>query len=248
MSTLTITLPDYLSIDNYRKITHLDHLQDLDRMISTVVVLSDLQEETVRDFRQADISTIYRDVLDRLIHVTPEFFPIFKLEDTFYGFSAITKMTVGEYADLQNLAKDPLANLEEIMALLYRPITKDHFGTIKWAIHHGVSVAKEEAEDLFAFYEIEKYDNAMRKVRAKQMKDLPVSFALGALSFFLQVGQVLLENSQHSSLNKKEMRRILRTIKKTPMQSIGGGLSLFLTSRKLPSLQSQEIHALQMSI
>lgn len=246
MSTLTITLPDYLSIENYKRITHLDHLQDLDKMVSTVVILSDIDEETVRDFNQADISTIYRDVLGRLLNITPEFFPIFKLEETFYGFSSIPKMSVGEYADLQNLAKDPLNNLEEIMALLYRPITEDHFGTIKWAVHHGVSVAKEEAEDLFAFYQIEKYDSAKRKVRAKQMKDLPVSFALGALSFFLQVGQALLKSSQHSSLSKKEMRNLLRTIKKTPMESIGGGLSLFLTLRKLPSLQSQEIHALQM--
>jgi hypothetical protein len=79
-------------------------------------------------------------------------------------------MTLGEYVDLEMLAKKPLENIEEILAILYRPITKDKFNSFRWALEHGVSVAKGQVEDIFKYYEIEKYDVEKRFDNAEVLK------------------------------------------------------------------------------
>jgi hypothetical protein len=107
-------------------------------------------------------------------------------------------MTLGEYVDLEMLAKKPLENIEEILAILYRPITKDKFNTFKWALEHGVSVAKGQVEDIFKYYEIEKYDVEKRFDNAEVLKDMPASFAIGAYKFFFASRKSLLK--KHTDL------------------------------------------------
>lgn len=245
MATLTVNLPDYISVKSYKKISYLEHLDGLDKMIKTITYLSDLQEEKVREFSQSDVARMYTDITDKMLDVVPEFYPIFKLGDTLYGYNPISKMNAGEYADLQNLLNAPMENLEEILALLYRPIESNRFHTLEWAIKKGYAVGKGEAENLFKFYDVEKYDSTSRKSRAKVMEDFPVSFAMGTLSFFLEVGRISIENFQASSLSKKEVKEMIQKLKKTHIAPIGVGLSLLTNLQRVPSLQSQEILELQ---
>jgi hypothetical protein len=78
------------------------------------------------------------------------------------------------------------------------------------------------------------------------MATIPVSFALGALAFFLAVASNSLLSIQASSLsNKAEKKKRMEIIKKLTSVPIGDGLLQFITYQKLPSLQSQEIRVSQ---
>jgi hypothetical protein len=153
----------------------------------------------------------------------------------------MSKMTFGEYIDLQKLTKNPTMNLEEIMALLYRPIKKHSFKGITWAVKSQYKIGTGNVENLFQYYELEKYDSNKRTEQAEIMKQLPVAFALGALSFFLVLTNTLLV-STNLSLNpkiKKEMETI-KTLSKVGSIAIGDGLLQFITSQRHPSFQLQE--------
>jgi hypothetical protein len=138
------------------------------------------------------------------------------------------------------LAKKPMDNIEEIMAILYRPITNSKFNSLKWVIEHGLSVAKGQVEDIFKFYEIEKYDVEKRFDNAELLKDMPAGFALGALSFFLQVAALSLKNTKTSSQKNLSKQEMMKMAKEITLVDIGDGLRLFTTYRKVPSLTSQE--------
>jgi len=247
---LQITIPDFLTIESYKKVTSLEHLSDVDKMVAVLGVLSDLPEEKMRELQIQDLSEIFTNVSDKLIDVNPEFYPLFEIEGQLYGYNPITKMTLGEFIDITNLTKDSSKNLEQIMALLYRPVLKHHFNGMKWAFKHSFKTGLGEVEDLTKYYKLEKYSVELRNKNAEVMKQLPVSFALGALSFFLQVGNSLLLGSQTSSaigrkLSRKETKELAKRLTAVTSTSIGDGLQRFTTSRQLPSLTSQGIELSQ---
>ena len=240
---LKLTIPDYLSIKDYKQVTALDHLSDLEKMVSTVSILSNLSEDKLRELQSTDLSNVFMEVTNRLIDVNPEYYPIIEIDGKMYGYQNISKMTLGEYIDLEGLVKEPVKNLEQIMAILYRPVLKHSFKSIKWAVKMGFKLGTGEVDDLSKYYELEKYDSSKRQDNAQVMKNLPVSYALGALSFFLQVGSLLLAGSKPYSLTKtkKQKKEMLKRMSTALSTNIGDGLRLFITSQVHPSLQSQEI-------
>jgi hypothetical protein len=242
----TVNIPDYLNLRQYKEIQRYEHLEPLEKMAKVISILSDKTEEEIITLSPSDVSKIYLDIINSLTDVDSEFYPIFELEGVKYGYTPINKMTLAEYIDLKNLSKDAEKNIEEIIAILYRPIINEEFNSIKYAVAKGIAVGKGELEDLFQYYTIEKYDSNTRRKRAKLMQELPASFALGVLSFFLQVIVLSLKNTPASSLSPRKWKKELKTIlNKTPFQNTGVGLALFTTYRKVPSLQSQEIKTLQ---
>ena len=240
---LKLTIPDYLSIEAYKQVTSLDHLSDLEKMVATVSILSNLSEDKLRELQSSDLSNVFTEVTNRLIDVNPEYYPIIEIEGKLYGYQHMSKLTLGEYIDLENLVKEPIKNLEQVMAILYRPVLKQSFKSIKWATKMGYKLGIGEVDDLSKYYELEKYDSSKRQDNAEVMKNLPVSYALGALSFFLQVGNSLLLGSEAYSQakTKKQKKEILKKISTNLSMSTGDGLLLFITSQVHPSLQSQEI-------
>lgn len=82
-----------------------------------------------------------------------------------YGLVDFDQMTIGEFSDLDVLVNDPNADnkLHEVMAILYRPITKKR---------------------LFS-YDLEDYDFKEYKERCKLFLDMPLKYAKTAISFFL---------------------------------------------------------------
>ena len=240
-----ITTPDYLSISQYQQIQMYEHLSELDRMVKILSIVSDKTEDELRELPPASLLQIYSDVIIRLLDIKPSFYPIFELNGVKYGFKSLAKMTLGEYVDLEMLAKKSSENIEEIMAILYRPITKEKFNSFKWALEHGISVAKGQVEDIFKYYEIEKYDTEKRYDNAEALKEMPAGFAIGALSFFLQVASLSLKGTQTSSQKNLSKKEIMKMVKETISPAIGDGLRLFTTYRKVPSLTLQETSLLQ---
>ena len=243
---MTIKYPNYLSIKDWKYFKALDEDTTTAKMVNFISYLSGVPQEELEASTPQDLQATYLKILQTFGDVDSKFFPVIDINGTLYGFSAISKMTLGEYMDLERLAKEPNENLEEIMAILYRPITKHSFNGIKWNVVKSFKVGFGKVENLFKYYSIEKYDSSKRAEQADLMATMPVSFALGALAFFLAVASSSLLSTQASSIpNNKEKKKRMENIKKLVSVPIGDGLLQFITSRKLPSLQSQEIKVLQ---
>jgi hypothetical protein len=215
-------------------------------MINFISYLSNTSQKEIEALTPQEVQSTYLKILQTFGDVDSKFFPVIEINGVLYGFSSIAKMTLGEYVDLERLAKAPNDNLEEIMAILYRPITKHSFNGVKWNFIKTFKVGFGKVENLFKYYTIEKYNSSKNAEQADLMATIPVSFALGALAFFLAVASNSLLSIQASSLsNKAEKKKRMEIIKKLTSVPIGDGLLQFITYQKLPSLQSQEIRVSQ---
>jgi len=240
---IKLNIPDYLSVKQWKQFNSLEHLSDSEKMVHMVSVLSDRTKEEVSEWTPTSLKTAYVKILENITDVEPAFYPVFELDNKLYGFTPVSKLTLGEYVDLERLAKQPQDNLEEIMAILYRPITKHRFGGIKWAFKNTIKVKMGDAENLFKYYEVEKYDSSKRSENAELLSTLPAALALGALSFFLVIGTSFSLGSNLSSLPPKQQMEIMKEMnKKITSVPIGDGLLQFITSLKHPSFQSQVIN------
>ena len=237
---IQLTIPDYLSVKQWKQFLSLEHLSDTEKMITMVSLLSGEETDTVKSWTPMSIKSVYTKVLETITDIDPQFYPIFELDGVKYGFRSMQNLTLGEYVDLERLAKQPQDNIEEIMAILYRPIVKDRFKGIKWAFKNKFKVGLGEAENLFKYYEVEEYDSSKRAEQAVKLSVLPASMCLGALSFFLVVGTSFSLGSNLSSLPPKEqMTRVKEMNQQMALMNIGGGLLQFITSQQHPSYQSQ---------
>ena len=193
-----INIPDYLSVSDWKYFNSLENLTETDKMIELICHLGGKDREEVNTWKPVALTQVYKKLLESFQNLEPQFYPVFELDGQLYGFTPISKMTLGEYTDLERLAKDSNANLEEILAILYRPIQKHSFKGMKYAFKNTYKVALGQAENLFKYYETKEYSNKERVLQAEVMKDIPAQMALGAVSFFLVLGTLYSINSQVS--------------------------------------------------
>lgn len=249
MSNIKMEIPEYLSIKDWKYFNSLEHLSDTEKMITLISHLTNMEVDEVKKWKPKDIKNSYATLLEAFQDMKPNFFPVFELDGVLYGYTPMSKMTLGEYVDLERLAKKANDNLEEIIAILYRPITKNRFKGIKWAFKNSYKVALGEAENLFKYYEVEEYDSKKRNELADKLGKIPVSVGLGALGFFLAVGSSLLLNTQTSSLNPNQKMTVMKEAQKElDLVNIGDGLLQFIIYQKHPSFQSQDRKLSQSSI
>lgn len=230
---IKITIPDYVSVAQYQQLVDLDHLSDLEKMIKYVSVLTDTDEEEVRTWDYLDTARIYKDIIE-LLDIKEQFHPIFEYEGQLFGFSNISennKQSLGQYADLENLAKNPNKNLHEIVAALYLPIKKHNFKNLVWKKLHKFLLSKGHVDNIFKHYQLEKYNTADRFERAELFKEMPFNFALGALAFFLGNANGYLSLTLPSSTPVERMRREeMIQANLNLLMNIGDGLQQFIIS------------------
>lgn len=241
-----INTNSYFSIKDWKYLSTLEHLSNTEKMVVFISHTLGVSEDEIKTWKPNKLNNAYKDVITKLDELTPAFFPIIDIEGQLYGFSAIGNMTLGEYIDLERLAKSPTENLEQIMAILYRPIKKHKFKGIVWNVKSKYKTAQGKAENLFKYYELEEYNSKDRESRAELLSNLPASFGLGALSFFLVLANTFLLGSSLYSISpkaitKNEMKGIMEAVS----MNIGDGLEHFTTYQKVPSYRSQEIRLLQ---
>ena len=245
----TINIPDYLSIKDWKYFNSLDHLSDTEKMVSLISHMSDVDTNEITKWKPTKLTNVYKTLLESFQDLEPQFYPIFELDGVKYGYTPMTKMTLGEYMDLERLAVKSHDNIEEIMAILYRPITKHRFSGIKWAFKSSHKIALGEAENLFKYYEVEEYDSKTREETAIKLSNIPASMGLGAMSFFLLLGSSVSVNSQLSLINPKQQMEMMKELNnQMDSMNIGAGLLQFITSLQHPSFQSQDRKQLQTSI
>ena len=236
-----INIPEYLSVSDWKYFNSLEHLSDTEKMIEMICYLGGKDREEVNTWKPAALTQVYAKLLESFQDLEPQFYPIFELDGQLYGFTPISKMTIGEYTDLERLAKDSVTNLEAILAILYRPIEKHSFKGVKWAFKNTYKIGLGQAENLFKYYDVKEYNSRDRVIQADVIKNIPASFGLGALSFFLVLGSTLSLSSNLSSLDPSQQMEQMKKIQQgMDSLSIGGGLLQFIISQEVPSLTSQD--------
>lgn len=236
--------PEFLTIAHYEQLQDIEHLSDLQKTVKIISVLAGVEEDLINDFDLSNLSYLANEFMTN-INSKEEFYPVFEIDGTMYGFTNLNKMKLGEFVDLEMLAKEPNKNIAEIMAILYRPITREQFSHKHFKQRHKVKVVLDKSDNIFKYYDVEKYNNETRFENSRKLAEvMPITFALGALGFFLGLAQLYLTNTlPYSKELEGTMKKVnLMTTQKTlsHLVSIGGGLRRFINSPKAVSLTSLE--------
>jgi hypothetical protein len=212
--TIQVQLPDYFSVKHYKSLGSFEHLDELEKVVYTIVATTEHSAEEVMGWKITDMLSVYKGVSELLSDITNEFYPVFEFKGTLYGFQPLSKMSVAEWIDLDARLKDPMNNLEELMAILYRPITESNFDSYSWKVKNYIKTLMGSSESLFKLYSVEEYDVEKREWRTEVFKDLPITYALGALSFFLSFGMILSKDLVTSSptMSKEQKKEMIQMI------------------------------------
>lgn len=182
---VTFTIPEGMhevSIAKYRDLeaAMAKEKSDIGKVCAAVGVLCDVDPNYVKGMSGRDFNRIAKDLewaMDKSKEDW-ELIPTTFIHGTEYGFIPdLSDLTVGEFADLDKLVSKGNAfdRLEEVMAILYRPVTG------KWK----------------DFYDIEEYDP---KPKDKEvMKAMTMDVALGAVVFFWSIAEQLANDLAPSS-------------------------------------------------
>src|SRR6056300_379646 len=222
MAKITVQLPEYFSIAHYKAMGSFEHLDEIEKIIMTVSALTGHDVEEIERWNLTDLMRIYNEA-GRIMHDTGgQFYPVFEFKDTLYGFQPLTKMSVGEFMDLERRLQDPMDNLEELLAILYRPIVSHKFNSMQWMHKSYIKILKGENESMFKYYDVEEYDTEKRDWRVKVFKDLPLEYVIGCLNFFMALGMELSLSSIISSpaLSQMEKETMIEVIEEA-LASLG---------------------------
>ena len=214
-------------------------------MIHTISTICEIPREEVLSWDVSSVVEVYGIINQMIANTAQSFHPIIEWKGQLYGFKNMSKMSLGEYIDLENLCKDTEMNLTSILALLYRPIIDNKVKEGQFIVKSTIKAIKYEVENIFDYYTVEKYDPEVRKQRTPEFEEFPLDIAMGALGFFLDINAMLLTNSQIYSLKpteeiiKKEVMKLTKRKQRLFNIMVGFTHSTNLLRRR--SYPSQEI-------
>ena len=180
MKEVKLTIPDNwsdITIDTYQKYVKIQEGKgtEKNKVIKSLALLCNTTPFVVKKMAYSDLLEIMS-IIKKMIDTEPkeeDFKKVFKFNKIEYGFVPnLSKLSTGEYIDLEAYCKNPIENLHIIMSILYRVIT----------FKRGER------------YAIESYDPDQFK--EELFKECPMNIALSSLGFFLTLGSVLAKTSQ----------------------------------------------------
>lgn len=232
--TVQIEIPEYLTVQQYQDILNLPESES--KLEQNLYLISTIIGIDIDELRYWDLQSIKKvsEMIQGLIDPKNEFHSIIEWNGVMYGYDNIKQQNLGEYIDLESLAKDVNNNLHKITAILYRPITEHRFNTVEFIKKNTIQVLKhKDVVNVFEYYDIEKYDSKVRKKRELEFKDFPVQIALGALSFFLANASQYLNSIVFSEkVPKEKIQKMNQSILESLIQSTGAGGGLSTLSVK----------------
>ena len=217
----------------------------MEQRLHVITALTGESMETVLKWPIPFIIQLYARLNELIAGVEQEFYPVIEWEGKQYGYRPMHKMNLDEYVDIDMLTKDTDRNINDILAILYRPITENRLVSNKWIAKQTFKVLKGEVENGFDYYEIEKYDNRIREQVAPSYDNFPASLALGALGFFLGSNHLLLKNTESSFLQWELMMSEVKNKKGKMRRALARTTVGYISSinlLKVPSYNSQEIN------
>jgi hypothetical protein len=180
MKEVKLTIPDNwsdITIDTYQKYVKIQESKgsEKNKVIKSLALLCNTTPFVVKKMAYSDLLEIMG-IIKKMIDTEPkkeDFKKVFKFNKIEYGFVPnLSKLSTGEYIDLEAYCKNPIENLHIIMSILYRVVT----------FKRGER------------YAIESYDPDQFK--EELFKECPMNIALSSLGFFLTLGSVLARTSQ----------------------------------------------------
>ena len=180
MKEVKLTIPDNwsdITIDTYQKYVKIQESKgsEKNKVIKSLALLCNTTPFVVKKMAYSDLLEIMG-IIKKMIDTEPkteDFQKVFKFNKIEYGFVPnLSKLSTGEYIDLEAYCKNPIDNLHIIMSILYRVVT----------FKRGER------------YAIESYDPDQFK--EELFKECPMNIALSSLGFFLTLGSVLARTSQ----------------------------------------------------
>lgn len=240
MNNIKVEIPDYITISQLQKLQDLVGDTPTMKMLEQVSIITKYDIDEIKDWPLELTSQVFKEVSSLIEDYKPEFHPVFEYNGKLWGYNQLSKMDLAAYIDLENLSKDTMLNLNEVLAILYRPIKSHKLDSIKFQVKNAwKSIKHESSEPVFDYYELETYSNFTRKDIAKEVDEFPSELVMGGLLFFLMSGTQYLRNTQTSSLNYLQMRTLTMIENlQNPLLDTTGGLQRFTSSRRLPSYQS----------
>jgi len=238
---LKLEVPEFLTIQKYCDMNAYKGQSKFGKLVHAVSVLTG---ESLASVRQWDVesltrvSNIYADIADH----KELFHPIIEWKGQLYGYSSIKKCSLGEYIDLETYSADMENSMHKVAAILYRPIKKHRFESIMFGLKQGIRTAINKVENVFDWYDVEKYDSDKRRRVEEEFKDFPVHLFLGGLGFFLSSANLYLNRIAYlkKQITKMEMEEMNKRILVNPLVNTGDGLEPFTNSLKPIYYRSQE--------
>ena len=189
MKEVKLIIPDRwsdITIETYQKYVEIQEGKgsEKNKVIKSLALLCNVTPFVVKKMAYKDLLEIMA-ILKTMIDTEPnkeEFRKTFMFKKEKYGFCPnLSRITTGEYIDLETYCKNPIENLHIIMSILYRKIT----------------FQRNER------YAIEEYNPD--EFKEELFKDCPMDIALSSLGFFLTLGENLATIS-HNYLRQQEMK------------------------------------------
>ena len=181
-----ITLKQYKEYEKIIKSNKDDKNSERFIYLKMIEIFCGLPYEYANKMRLVDFERIVTQITDILIK-QPKLVTKFKMGDSTFGFIPdLEEMTYGEYVDLDTYIHD-MDNIEKAMAVLYRPIVKEH---------KGKYIIDEYRGDLFH----------------EAMLNMPMSAVVSSVVFFWSLGidctSVMMNYLEEGE--SKEAQRLLR--------------------------------------
>tara|TARA_R100000654_G_scaffold57271_1_gene83718 strand:+ start:140 stop:721 length:582 start_codon:yes stop_codon:yes gene_type:complete len=175
MKEVKLIIPDNwkdITIGTYQKYVKIQEGKGTDKIkvVKSLALLCGTSPFIVKKMAYKDLLEIM-DIIKKMIDTEPteqDFKKLFTFKGEEYGFCPnLSKLTTGEYIDLEAYCKEPIENLHIIMSILYRRVTNK---------------VNER-------YAVESYDP--EEFKEELFKDCPMNIALSSLGFFLTLGERL---------------------------------------------------------
>ena len=172
----------------------------------TIAALSDIPKKLIKELPLRDVAIIMSKIAELQGDQDTVLKKVFEIDGVEYGMHPdLSELTLGEYADIESFIKAGLEkNMPEIMAVLFRPITRS-------------------GDD----YTIQAYDGSINK-RAKEMKKMSAEQVQSALVFFWLLGKESLRTLPSYLLERSQ--EIVEQLKTEVLPKNGGGLVSFIGS------------------
>jgi len=178
---MKITIPenkDDITLEQYQKYSKIiddKELSEIELTNNAISVFCNIPLDQVENISKSDYDFISNSI-NFALSSEGEFKNVFTIDGIEYGFMTSLNnddISTKEFIDLQLYPIDNIETLNKLMAILFRKVvSKDGFGS----------------------YEIEPYNGT--KERAEIFKKMPLSVLKGAISFFLNLHNELLQASQ----------------------------------------------------
>ena len=177
-----------VTIETYQKYAEIQESKgsEKNKVIKSLALLCGVSVFIVKKMAYKDLLQIMA-IVKEMLDSEPDkqdFKKVFTFNKEEYGFVPnLSRLSTGEYIDLETYCKEPIKNLHIFMSILYRKVTRK----------------------VNTRYAIESYDPD--EFKEELFKQCPMDIALSSLGFFLTLGDRLLTVSQRY-LRQQEKKQL----------------------------------------